>query len=1221
MSSEKLTTNQDDSTSEDNPLIIEINRNIGTSTDEDAVVMPKNVNQEEEIKPIENLEEVKSREKIVQDQTKDFVGTATGGTPTEIISQTTDIALKPKPIPPKTQLIFETIQAFNDKIRPYVTAKDAEEIINSNFDNSVLDKVSTQIYKRKEKDNKSEGEEGRDISLIGDALSSVRTKVAGFDPQLAEEINSQTLPNIYDNIKEYVNEDEVYKLVGIDPNQKGASNDARYALSFAVYDDKTIANQALQALTSSLPKKQRDKYLSLNYDGNKIHVDNYRFPDGKSRLIYKIPKEIGGDNQYRLFNKPGVTSEDFSGFAGELIPLTAEITAGFLTAKGGPAAVATASGLASGIGEYLKLLYGKEYLGVNQDYTDQQLQIEAIKRAGITYLGTRAIFPIFNYAQKKFKATLAQVLPEEYGGKGVLSNKVITDFVDAYKKGLNKDTDGDELLKLLKNQLAKPSSEGGAGLSLKEAETLAGKTFAGTLPGTTIANIETAVKSLPKGAGMRQPGNVSDAANKAAIEAEKTFTKTVDDAMSKITGINYKKLPPGTTLDEISQGAYNAAKLKSENNAIRLTDYSETWKNQWNNLSKKYTIKNNPEEQNFNVVIQKFLEPIKQNNYVRANSLRGELENATKDVFVKIPKTTVQSESPAKIFTTTSKDFQKKLNFLKKGGIPKKGTFEYEQMKEYESTINTLNRLKGQFQTGKQFRYAELENATDFLEDTMIKTTNKDLAQSISSALFTINRAKSSIFNKLPNASTLIGKQSQFVKDKTILRDNVLGSIVNDLKGLRGPVSQGQALRSPDQFSVLFGNSQEQRYATKYLGSFIKGKDTGKLIEPQKDELKKVIYDRFIRDTSPDNPKAITSKEWLKKYGDGISDIFDKSEMSNLRTLVSAKRRVEAIETKYADLNFKLKNTIPFFKDVPIDQLEPFSIVNALYNNPDITAKQVGRFFSSIGKEQKELIQTFYMQKVFNSNKSRSAILDKDTLDGGKLFDYFSNEKNEKIFSNIMGPTATKNFKVLSAALDLMQRPNRYLGKEMTKAQQDEVRSAATRMIYGPLSHENILIKGSIFFLNKLDTKLGRELFDYDFFIEKFKNSYAFKYAPALNDKKFLGYFNTFDSGTTKEGFQALIAPTQQKFYTGAVGGIGGTGTEMEFKYDFEEETGLPTFPVIQTIIGAPFKAAAGVTKTTSHGLDKLINFIESDTQTKKKITDFEKFEKRLKEDEKEKSN
>jgi hypothetical protein len=71
------------------------------------------------------------------------------------------------------------------------------------------------------------------------------------------------------------------------------------------------------------------------------------------------------------------------------------------------------------------------------------------------------------------------------------------------------------------------------------------------------------------------------------------------------------------------------------------------------------------------------------------------------------------------------------------------------------------------------------------------------------------------------------------------------------------------------------------------------------------------------------------------------------------------------------------------------------------------------------------------MKKYLIANKSRSAILDRDTLDGGKLFEYFSNGNNEKIFSNIMGPTATKNFKVLSAALDLMQRPNKYLGKEM----------------------------------------------------------------------------------------------------------------------------------------------------------------------------------------------
>jgi hypothetical protein len=158
---------------------------------------------------------------------------------------------------------------------------------------------------------------------------------------------------------------------------------------------------------------------------------------------------------------------------------------------------------------------------------------------------------------------MAQLLPNYGKGTvGVLSNKVIKDFVDAYRKGLNKDAESDEIIKALRTQLMKAAEDGGAGLTEKEAKVLASKTFAGNLPGTTIANIEIAVKSLPKGAGMRQPGNISDSANQAAIEFEKNFLKTVDDAMSKITGINYKRLPPGTTLDEVSQNAYFLAKIK-----------------------------------------------------------------------------------------------------------------------------------------------------------------------------------------------------------------------------------------------------------------------------------------------------------------------------------------------------------------------------------------------------------------------------------------------------------------------------------------------------------------------------------------------------------------------------------------------------------------------------------------------------------------------------------
>jgi hypothetical protein len=116
-----------------------------------------------------------------------------------------------------------------------------------------------------------------------------------------------------------------------------------------VYDDKTIAKSSNSSFNKFFTKRTRDKYRSLNYEGNKIHVQNYKFADGKKRLIYKIPKEIGGDNQYRLFNKPGVTSEDFAGFAGDLIPLTAEILAGFYQLKEDQRLLLSASDLASGI--------------------------------------------------------------------------------------------------------------------------------------------------------------------------------------------------------------------------------------------------------------------------------------------------------------------------------------------------------------------------------------------------------------------------------------------------------------------------------------------------------------------------------------------------------------------------------------------------------------------------------------------------------------------------------------------------------------------------------------------------------------------------------------------------------------------------------------------------------------------------------------------------------
>jgi hypothetical protein len=77
-----------------------------------------------------------------------------------------------------------------------------------------------------------------------------------------------------------------------------------------------------------------------------------------------------------------------------------------------------------------------------------------------------------------------------------MSRKIIGDFVDAYKKGLNKDESVDQFIDRTREQLTKSLDEGGAGLSDDEAKILINKTFAQNLDGTRLSNLETSVVKL-----------------------------------------------------------------------------------------------------------------------------------------------------------------------------------------------------------------------------------------------------------------------------------------------------------------------------------------------------------------------------------------------------------------------------------------------------------------------------------------------------------------------------------------------------------------------------------------------------------------------------------------------------------------------------------------------------------------------------------------------------
>jgi hypothetical protein len=1054
-----------------------------------------------------------------------------------------------------TEQILNVRKALQKDIGYAVTFDESKQIYDSNYDPLVINKVTNTVKKRLESNTKY-SQEGNDINLAADSFFKVRDKIAKIYPDEAKNIKYTDLINNFKKYENFIDGEDIVKLEGIE--NKGAPIGARTAFSFAAVNDKNILNQAEASLVFSLDEKTRKKYFDLNYAGPPIVVLNSdKFADGQKRIVYKIPKELGGDDKFNVFNNEGVDFKDLSSYTGEILPFAAEIIAGIKAAPTGPAGVAIATGLSGGVAEMTKLLIGQAAYGVNQDMTLDDIVIEGMKRAAVTGGLTYVSFPVLNGIARVLKTKIPESIAEKTGiGGNVLGRKVLEQTIDAYKKGLNKDELNEVTINKLREKLLTSKEEGGPGLSEDAVNLLINKTFQNNLPGTNLSVIDELNKVSPQGVGMKKAPLVGEKGQTAVRDAEKESLKIIDNVFQENLGISPTKIDKDLTLFDVFDPILKDADVAVQNNIIKNAKFDKKYQEAWKKLTQDYTVKLNPEAQNFNTVIQDLINPINKQAYAEANSISKILSDKTSNIKVTIPKTA--SPGIPNVNKTLDDSISSLEGQIKQAQKIKSKTGE-RVLNNLEEAKIILEQLKGQYKAGKSFNFQTLENSFDLLDN--IAAENPTVNQPVKKLLVSLRNARSESINKLPKeqADEIIKLQNRYSILNSTLKDDVLGQIVDNLSGVKGSVANAKALSTKDQFNILFGNSQEQLYATNYLGNYIKSEGSN-LIKPQADQLKKVMFQKFIDDVSPDNPNAIPIKKWMEKYQDAYANILNKEEMKKLTSIQNARSGLEFIEINAKSLNQKAREAFPsILQKTDIDDINPFIISNALFD-PKVTPKQVNAFFGSINKEQKELVKTFYLKQVFDQSKKYSPILDRETLDGSKLLQYFDSNggAGEQVFANIFGKDQLKNMKTVAAALDFMQNSSSYIGKTMTKAEADQVRNTATRMVYGPLSHENLFIKGVLFFAEKLDKKLGKELLDYDYFVESFKNSYAFKYAPALNDKKYLGLFNQYDSGLT------------QQRYTGTVAGISGEGGQEARKEYFMEDYGQPNIPILRETYGLP---------------------------------------------------
>jgi hypothetical protein len=396
-------------------------------------------------------------------------------------------------------------EVYNTYIANDIPEEDAFGLVSGTVTKEdYFNKLDSQV---KPKNEEEEAERlGYDVNLMKSTGSVLKERAAtseGIQDVSPEDTIVRSGPT----------QEEVFNLRGIRTDvDKEAPGSIRTALSFA------LPNESLQLIEG---KNLLKKYL-VNEKGIKPDLvekfkDKIEFryePVGKgtdqemNALVYKIPKELGGDGMFYAYNSPKQrpTMGDVKAIAGDAIPVLGAITAGTLSSPGGIVGITIGSAGGTFAGELTKLYIGRNVYGLHADMSDEDFDKAALETAALSASVDLVATPaLLGIAQIVKRSVLT-------GAKEKLSSDTIKKFIASGGKVAPEITDA---LEEATQVLIK------AGASEKEASEWAAISVANAIPESGI---------FPKGseADIVYSKILNDANKKAqTLQIERKIIKTL----------------------------------------------------------------------------------------------------------------------------------------------------------------------------------------------------------------------------------------------------------------------------------------------------------------------------------------------------------------------------------------------------------------------------------------------------------------------------------------------------------------------------------------------------------------------------------------------------------------------------------------------------------------------------------------------------------------------
>jgi hypothetical protein len=1047
--------------------------------------------------------------------------------------------------------------------------------------------------------------EGYDVDLMKSTAKILKNRVAtseGIQDVSPEDTFQRSGPT----------QEEVFNFSGIRTDvDKEAPGSIRTALSFALPNESLKLIEGKNLLKKYLVNEKGIKPDLVEKFKDKIEFRYQPVGEGTDQesnaLVYKIPKELGGDGMFYAYNSPKITPTigDVKAIAGDAIPVVGAITLGTFGSAAGPGGTVAGSGTGTFIGELTRLYIGKNVYGLHADMDEEEFDKAALQSAALSASIDLVATPAL--------LGLGQIIKRSVltGAKEKLSGDTIKKFI---AKGGKIDSEIVKALDDAKKILLK------AGVSEKEADDYLAISVANAIPESGI---------IPKGSkGDIVYSKILNDANKKAQAAN--VEKKVIKTLTGLDNVSEKEA------DEIIDAAGNRVKQLRQDELI-ATDANVA--DAFGNLQKtKQSFYKDPVTSDIDSIAVTFND-VNQTLGANLSNYETQLIKAAKNNNIQI---NLDDKEALKVFNKIIKDYSTKVTKkLPKIDLKKATQAEREAYNSIKSVNDLADLLQVEGKTDlikKQLNIIKkgltnLETLT-FDEAVTWRAFIRQAEQSVNLPKPTLNALTKlkGVFNKaIDDATANHPETAKLVQkyDDTLFnyRNTALEKLSNTFgAGASSRVTKNVKLIGENRnvFNSFVEDTPQGLVNAEKLGNLINLKQFN---SNQTKKVTNALYENYYNKVFPKasgETAEMTHKQFIDKYGDNYRLILgDKTYNEFAKSNKSALNQFQKSVDKQIQVQNKISEYLPGINIKTLDTGNPTAIVDEIFRvgkNSDISG-----LIKSINKLDPQLttdIRKIYLRKFI---KEASVDVETRTLTGGtgekvtglngqSLSNFLEN--NKEVVKQLFGDSFYSAHRDLARALKIIQEPLA-VGKTGAPGLTEAANKAGlfVDIFAGPLNHKRLILNrmGRIYDGFDLGGDSLALLRDYNKFVEAAKKSYLGGNYPLIldalgkskkpADKTLLKRFiKAFEGSRARYSINPLTNPLTTKEYI---------KSQLEDKGDLEGQPRVFT-PVDTIFEGLGEGGKLAYNKALKPIIQKLFGQVVGGKEFKEKDFIKEEFEKKL---------